>query len=81
MLRFLDDIDMHAKREERYDDLLERILKRFREFGLKRNPTKVQYKLEEVKLFGVIINRLDIKLKGIQKTRKFEEYDKIFSTG
>ncbi|MGL4850595.1 MAG: reverse transcriptase domain-containing protein, partial [Clostridium sp.] len=69
---YMDDIVIHAKSSKEHDDLLEEIVKTFKSCGLRINPSKIQYKLEEVKLLGVTINGIDIKPNEIRKQEALE---------
>jgi hypothetical protein len=53
---YMDDIVIHSKDANGHDLLVERVIKRFKECGLRVNPSKIQYRLEEVMLLGVRIN-------------------------
>ncbi|KAF9761669.1 Polyprotein P3 [Nosema granulosis] len=57
---YMDDIVIHAKDTNVHDELLERVIRKFMQCGLRVNPKKIQYKLNEVILLGVKINGVDI---------------------
>ncbi len=53
---YLDDIIVYAKTEKEHDNLLRKILKKLEVNNFKINIGKMQYKQQEVKLLGAIIN-------------------------
>ncbi|KAF9758207.1 Retrovirus-related Pol polyprotein from transposon, partial [Nosema granulosis] len=69
---YMDDIVVHGKDAKIHDELLENVIRRFKKFGLRVNPKKIQYKLEEAKLLGVTINGEDVKPNEIKKQEMLE---------
>lgn len=53
---YMDDIVVHARDYDMHDRILEQVIIKFKEFGLKVESNKVQKKLDEVRLLGVLIN-------------------------
>ncbi|KAF9761014.1 Transposon Ty3-G Gag-Pol polyprotein [Nosema granulosis] len=69
---YMDDIVMHAKGERVHDELLEKVISKFKTLRLIVSPKKVQYKLEEIKLLGVSINGQDMEPNEIKKQEALE---------
>ncbi|KAF9760991.1 Transposon Tf2-9 polyprotein [Nosema granulosis] len=69
---YMGDIVVHAKSERDHDELLEKVISKFKTLGLRVNPKKVQYKLEEIKLLGVSINGQDMEPNEIKKQEALE---------
>ncbi|KAF9760811.1 Retrovirus-related Pol polyprotein from transposon opus, partial [Nosema granulosis] len=69
---YMDDIVVHAKDYEVHDRVLESVIRKFKESGLRVNPKKIQYKLDEVKLLGVTINGEDVRPNEIKKQETLE---------
>ncbi|KAF9756151.1 Retrovirus-related Pol polyprotein from transposon 17.6, partial [Nosema granulosis] len=69
---YMDDIVVHAKDARTHDLILEKVVIKFKESGLRVNPNKIQYKLEEVKLLGVTINGEDVRPNEIKKQETLE---------
>ena len=67
---FIGDIIIGMEREERYDELVEKVIKRLAENNLYVKPEKCKWKVREVGFLGVVIglDRIKIeeeKVKGV----------------
>ncbi|KAF9762652.1 Retrovirus-related Pol polyprotein from transposon [Nosema granulosis] len=69
---YMDDINIHAKDALRHDALVEAVLKRFKEKGLRINLDEIQYKKEEVELLGLTINGDNMKPNEIKKNEALQ---------
>ncbi|KAF9761576.1 Transposon Tf2-9 polyprotein [Nosema granulosis] len=69
---YMDDIVVHSRNSRDHDEILEMVVKKFKSCGLRINPSKIQYKMQEVKLLGVTINGVDIKPNEIKKQEALE---------
>jgi len=54
---FIDDIMIHAKDDKEHDEILNRVFKRAREYGVKFNRNKSKIAVDEVKYIGHIYRR------------------------
>jgi len=65
---FIDNIIVAIDIEERYDKLVEEVLRRLKENNLFVKPKKYKWKVKEVKLLRVVIGlkRVEIQKKKIQ---------------
>jgi len=52
---FIDDIIVATETEERYDKIVEEVLKRLEENNLFVKPKKCKWKVREVEFLGVVI--------------------------
>ena len=52
---FIDDILVATDTEERYDELVEEVLKRLEENDLFMKPEKCKWKVREIEFLGVVI--------------------------
>jgi hypothetical protein len=43
---YMDDVVIHSKEDKEHDILLEKVLERFKRYGLRINQGKIQYKQE-----------------------------------
>ncbi|KAF9760821.1 Retrovirus-related Pol polyprotein from transposon [Nosema granulosis] len=69
---YMDDIVVHAKDARTYDLILKKVIMKFKDSGLRVNPNKIQYKLDEVKLLGVTINGENVGPNEIKKQETLE---------
>lgn len=58
---YFDDLCIHAKTEKEHDAILEKVMARARENGVKFNEEKIQYKVKEVEFMGHLISANGIK--------------------
>ena len=56
-----DDILIHAENEAEHDKILKQVLNRLEKYGLTVNPDKCQFKVKELKFFGMIFSEDGIK--------------------
>ena len=63
---FIDDIIVATETEERYDKIVEEVLKRLEENNLFVKPKKCKWKVREVEFLGVVIGPKGVE---IQKKR------------
>ncbi|XP_030031283.2 uncharacterized protein K02A2.6 [Manduca sexta] len=59
---YIDDVLIHARNEETHDKILEKVLKRAKESGIKFNIKKCQFKQKEVKYLGHILSSEGVKI-------------------
>ncbi|KAF9761143.1 Pro-Pol polyprotein [Nosema granulosis] len=64
---YMVDIVIHAKDTNVHDELLESVIRKFLQCGLRVNPKKIQYKKDKVILLGATINGEDMGLNEIKK--------------
>ncbi|KAK9731878.1 Integrase zinc binding domain [Popillia japonica] len=69
---YIDDLIIHAKTEKEHDNILEQVLNRAREKGVKFNKQKCKFKVSEIKYVGHILTEQGIKadndkIEAIQK--------------
>ncbi|KAF9760949.1 Transposon Tf2-9 polyprotein [Nosema granulosis] len=69
---YMDDIVVHSRNSRDHDEILEMVVRKFKSCGLRINPSKIQYKMEEVKLLGMTINGVDMKPNEIKKQEILE---------
>jgi len=67
---FIDDIIVATETEERYDKIVEEVLKRLEENNLFVKPKKCKWKVREVEFLGVVIGPKGVeiqkeKVKGV----------------
>jgi len=67
---FIDDIIVATETEERYDKIVEEVLKRLKENNLFVKPKKCKWKVREVEFLGVVIGPKGVeiqkeKVKGV----------------
>lgn len=58
---YFDDLCVHAKTGEEHDQIMEKVMKRAQENGVKFNKDKILYKVEEVQFMGNLISAKRIK--------------------
>lgn len=58
---YFDDLCIHAETEKEHDEIVEKVMCRAREFGVKFNEEKIQYKVKEVEFMGHLISANGIK--------------------
>lgn len=56
---YFDDIIIAADSEEKYDEILQKVIDRARKFNVKFNRNKIQFKVAEVKYLGQIFSAQD----------------------
>jgi len=73
---FIDDVIVKMEDEEKHDELVAEIIKRFEENNLYVKPEKCKWKMREVGFLGVVIGLEEIKNGG----REGEEYIRLADT-
>ena len=59
---FIDDILVATDTEERYDELVEEVLKRLEENNLFIKPEKCKWKVREVEFLGVVTGPREVEM-------------------
>jgi len=59
---FIDDVIVGTKIEERYDEIVEKVLKRIERHDLYLKPEKCMWKVKEVGFLGLVIGEDGIKI-------------------
>jgi len=62
VIAYMEDILVYAKTEEKHDDLVEEVLRRFERNRLAVSPEKCVWKTQEVEFLGYIIGKEGIKM-------------------
>lgn len=61
VLVYFDDIGIYANDEKEHDEIVEMVMERAREYNIKFNPDKIQYRLPEIKFMGNVLSEGKIK--------------------